>query len=72
MPAPVVVKINSKTYSIPILTGEMDNIVQQIEQNKEAIDRSRQRMNDAKIELENNNNALLLMYIQQTGQFPTE
>jgi hypothetical protein len=72
MPAPVVVKINSKTYNIPILNGDMDNCVQLINQNKEAIDRSRQRMNDAKVELENNNNALLLMYIQQTGQYPPE
>lgn len=72
MPPPTVVKINSKTYSIPILTGEMDNCVQQIDQNKEAINRSRQRMNDAKIELENNSQALLLMYIQQTGQYPPE
>lgn len=72
MPAPVVVKINSKIYNIPILTSEMDNIVQQIDQNKEAIDRNRQRMNDSKVELENNNNALLLMYIQQTGQYPPE
>ena len=72
MTPPTVVKINSKTYSIPILTGEMDNCVQQIDQNKEAINRSRQRMNDAKIELENNSQALLLMYIQQTGQYPPE
>ena len=50
----------------------MDNVVQQMNQNKDAIERSRQRMNDAKVELANNSNALLLMYIQQTGQFPSE
>lgn len=70
MPAPVVVKINSKVYSIPILTGEMDNVVQQMAQQKEAIDRSRQRMNDAKVEYDNSCNTLLLMYIQQTGSYP--
>jgi predicted nucleic acid-binding Zn-ribbon protein len=72
MPEPVVVKINSKTYNIPILNVEMDNIVQQIDQNKEDINRNRRRLNDAKNELENNNNALLLLYIQQTGQYPPE
>jgi hypothetical protein len=72
MPEPVIVKIDSKTYSIPILTGDMDNVVQQMNQNKDAIERSRQRMNDAKVELANNSNTLLLMYIQQTGQFPPE
>ena len=70
MPEPVQVKINSKVYNIPILNGDMDNVVQQMNQNKESIDRSRQRMNDAKNELNNNCNTLLLMYIQQTGQYP--
>jgi hypothetical protein len=70
MPEPVQVKINSKVYNIPILNGDMDNVVQQMNQNKESIDRSRQRMNDAKNELNNNSNTLLLMYIQQTGQYP--
>ena len=71
MPPPVIVKINSKTYDIPILNGEMDNIVQQMAQQKEAIDRNRQRMNDAKAEYENSCNTLLLLYIQQTGQYPS-
>lgn len=71
MPPPVVVKINSKTYDIPILNGEMDNVVQQMAQQKEAIDRNRQRMNDAKAEYDNSCNTLLLMYIQQTGSYPS-
>lgn len=71
MPPPVVVKINSKVYNIPILTGEMDNVVQQMAQQQEAIDRNRTRMNDAKVEYENSCNALLLMYIQQTGSYPS-
>ena len=70
MPAPVVVKINSKVYNIPILNGDMDNVVQQMVQQQEAIDRNRQRMNDAKVEYENSCNTLLLMYIQQTGSYP--
>lgn len=71
MPAPVIVKINAKTYNIPILTSEMDTVVQQMSQQQEAINRSRQRMNDAKLEYENSCNTLLLLYIQQTGQYPT-
>ena len=71
MPPPVVVKINSKVYNIPILTGEIDNVVQQMAQQQEAIDRNRTRMNDAKVEYENSCNALLLMYIQQTGSYPS-
>ena len=30
-PPPIIVKINSKTYSIPILNGDMDNLVQEIQ-----------------------------------------
>lgn len=71
MPAPVLVKINSKVYSIPILTGDMDTVVQQMAQQQEAINRSRQRMNDAKSEYDNSCATLLLMYIQQTGQYPS-
>jgi len=70
MPAPVTVTINSKVYAIPILNGDMDNVVQQMEQQKEQMNRSRQRLNDAKAEYDANCNTLLLMYIQQTGQYP--
>lgn len=70
MPPPVVVKIQSKIYDIPILNGEMDNVVQQMVQQQEAIDRNRNRMNEAKSEYQNSCNTLLLMYIQQTGQYP--
>ncbi len=70
MPPSVQVTINSKIYAIPILNSEMDNVVQQMEQNKNDINRSRQRLNDAKTEYDNNCNQLLLMYIQQTGQYP--
>jgi len=70
MPPPVQVTINSKIYAIPILNGDMDNVVQQMEQQKEQMNRSRQRLNDAKAEYDANCNTLLLMYIQQTGQYP--
>jgi hypothetical protein len=70
MPPPIQVTINSKKYAIPILNSDMDNVVQQMEQNKEDINRNRQRLNDAKAEYDANCNTLLLMYIQQTGQYP--
>jgi len=70
MPAPVIVTINSKTYSIPILNGDMDNLVQEIQSIQEEIRRSTERRKNALENLENCNNSLLLMYIQQTGQYP--
>jgi len=48
----------------------MDNIFIQMEANKEQMNRSRQRLNDAKAEYDANCNTLLLMYIQQMGQYP--
>ena len=70
MPAPIVVTINSKTYNIPILNEEMNNCVQQMVQQQEAIDRNRERLNNSKVEYQNSCNSLLLLYIQQTGQYP--
>ncbi len=69
-PPPIIVKINSKTYSIPILNGDMDNLVQEIQLTQDEIRRSTERRKNALQNLENSNNALLLMYIQQTGQYP--
>jgi len=69
-PPPVQVTVKTKVYNIPLLNGDMDNIFIQMEANKEQINRSRQRLNDAKTEYDNNCNQLLLMYIQQTGQYP--
>jgi hypothetical protein len=69
-PPPIRVTINSKVYNIPILNGDMDNIVQQMESIKNEIRRSTERRQNAVTELENSSNALLLLYIQQTGNFP--
>ena len=71
MPPPVQVTINSKKYAIPILNGDMDAVVQQMEQQKEDINRNRRRLNDAKTEYDNSCNTLLLMYIQQSGSYPS-
>ena len=72
MPDPVKIKTNSKLYNIPILNGEMDNIAQQIQSNKEEIRSLRNHLNDANNNLNTNSSSLLLMYIQQTGQYPPE
>ena len=69
-PPPVQVTVKTKVYNIPLLNGDMDNIFIQMEANKEQMNRSRQRLNDAKAEYDANCNTLLLMYIQQTGQYP--
>ena len=69
-PPPVQVTVKTKVYNTPLLNGDMDNIFIQMEANKEQMNRSRQRLNDAKAEYDANCNTLLLMYIQQTGQYP--
>jgi len=69
-PPPVQVTVKTKVYNIPLMNGDMDNIFIQMEANKEQMNRSRQRLNDAKAEYDANCNTLLLMYIQQTGQYP--
>jgi hypothetical protein len=69
-PPPVQVTVKTKVYNIPLLNGDMDNIFIQMEANKEQINISRQRLNNAKAEYDANCNTLLLMYIQQTGQYP--
>lgn len=71
MPPPTKVTINTKMYEIPILNGEMDNIAQQIQSNKDEIISLRNHLTDATNNLNTNSNTLLLMYIQQTGQYPS-
>ena len=70
MPAPIIITINSQIYYVPILTGEMDNMAQEMEANKQEIRRSTERRKEALNRLEENSKAMLLMYIQQVGSFP--
>jgi len=55
-PPPVQVTVKTKVYNIPLLNGDMDNIFIQMEANKEQMNRSRQRLNDAKAEYDANCN----------------
>lgn len=71
MPSPLKITINSKTYLIPILNNEMDCVVQDIELNREELRRNTERRINNLENLENLNNTLLLMYIQQTGSYPS-
>lgn len=70
MPEPSKISINSKLYTVPILNGEMDNIANEIIARKEELRSLRDHIKGATDELNSNSNALLLMYIQQTGQYP--
>lgn len=72
MPPPSKISINSKSYVVPILSGEMDNIANEIIANKEELRSLRNHITDATNNLTNNSNALLLLYIQQTGQYPPQ
>jgi hypothetical protein len=70
-PPPIKVTINSKTYFIPILNGDMDTVVQEIETTRNELRRNTERRINNLENLENLNNTLLLMYIQQTGSYPS-
>jgi len=70
-PPSVQVIINSTTYAIPILNGEMENLTREMEDNKLEMERSRQRYNNAKTGYDDNCKQLLLIYIQQTGEYPS-
>ena len=69
-PPPTIIKVNSKTYNIQILNEEMQNMINEIEVEKENIRRTRERLKSQLSNLSINYDALLLMYIQQTGEFP--
>ena len=71
MPAPVSVKINAKYYTVLILNEEMDQIAQQIQSAKDDIRSLNNHLNVRLAELNALNKALLALFIQQTGSFPT-
>lgn len=71
MPDPISANINSKAYVIPILNGEMDAIAQQIYTDRDELRSLRNHITSKLTDLNNNYNTLLLMYIQNTGQYPS-
>ena len=70
MPAPIQVKINSKIYTTPILTGEMDTLAQQIQSDKDDIALFNFRLNEKLTDLNTLNQQFMAAYISQTGSFP--
>jgi adenine specific DNA methylase Mod len=70
MPAPIQVKINSKIYTTPILTGEMDTLAQQIQSVKDDIALLNFRLNEKLTDLNTLNQQFMAAYISQTGSFP--
>jgi hypothetical protein len=69
---PLQITINTKTYNVEILTGEMSNLAQEMETTKEEIRRLAERRKNALGRLEENSNQMLILYIQQTGSFPPD
>lgn len=70
MPEPVKITVKNKVYITPILNGEMDEVNNQINAQKEEIRSLNEHLNNAINNLSNLQNQLIAMYIQQTGQFP--
>ena len=71
MPEPIQITLESKVYSVPILNGEMDNLVNEIQQARVRIlDYAENRRRDTE-RIEEWSKTLLLIYIQQEGTFPS-
>jgi prefoldin subunit 5 len=70
MPAPIKITIQNKVYTTPILNGEMDNIAEQIHQQRATINILNSELTDAIATLNSLNKQFMSMYIQQTGSFP--
>ena len=71
MPNSYNVTIQNKTYLTPILNGEMDDLVNQMNAKKEEIASLNSHLNTAISELNALQKQFLTIYIQQTGSFPS-
>ena len=71
MPAPYNITIQGRTYTTPILNGEMDNLVSQMNDKKAEIASLNSHLGTAIIELNDLQKQFLALYIQQTGSFPS-
>jgi hypothetical protein len=70
MPDPIKITLKNKTYTTPILNGEMDTIAQQIIDTKNTIKGLNEHITEQTNTLNNLNYQFMTMYIQQTGSFP--
>jgi hypothetical protein len=72
MPEPIQITLNSNTYTIPILDGEMDDVLQEILANKEQLRIAKEDTRRAYDKIERNSKNLLRLYIIRTQEFPSE
>jgi hypothetical protein len=70
MPQPIKITLQNKVYTTPVLTGEMENLAQQIQQKKDEIRSLNEHLTTAIRDLNSYNQQFMAMYIQQTGSFP--
>ena len=71
-PATVQIKTNSKFYTIPLLTVDMETISNRIIRDREELRNLNQQVSLILNSINNNSNDLLVLYIQQTGTFPEQ
>ena len=71
MPPPQTITLSGRSYSVPVLNGEMDSIVEQMNSKRNEIISLNSHLRDANIELNNLQQQFLTIYIQQTGSFPS-
>lgn len=71
MPDPYNVTIQNRTYLTPVLNGEMDNLIAQMNDKKSEIASLNSHLNGALAELKDLEKQFLAIYIQQTGSFPS-
>jgi hypothetical protein len=64
------VKLQNTLYNVEIMTGEMDNITQQIQSKKETIMMLNTQLLRENRDLNELQTQLMTLYIQQTGTFP--
>ena len=65
------VRLQNTLYNVEILTGEMDNITQQIQSKKESIMMLNTQLLRENRDLNELQTQLMSLYIQQTGTFPS-
>lgn len=64
------IKLQNILYNVEIISGEMENITQQIQSKQEAILLLQSQLNRENRDLNLLQQQLFTLYIQQTGTFP--
>jgi len=65
------VRLQSTLYNVEILTGDMDNVYQQIQSKKESIMLLNSQLSRETRDLNDLQTQLMTLYIQTTGTFPS-